>query len=207
MSRRPLAVLFIIAVNIAVFVLWKLPDRELFQFMLDHFLVSWNGLRDGRVWTLLTSAFSHNMLFHFFLNMYVLKSFGSVVEIFLGAKRFLVFFVIASIASSLSHSLVSAFFMHDPRIPALGASGAISGLVLLFSFMFPKEKILLLGFIPLPALWGAIALVGLDVWGLYSQIRGGGLPIGHGAHLGGALTGLLYFWFYLRNKIKKEYYI
>ena len=41
------------------------------------------------------------------------------------------------------------------------------------------------GIVPVPALAGVLAFVGLDLWGLIAQGRGGGLPIGHGAHLGG----------------------
>ena len=87
---------------------------------------------------------------------------------------------------------------------ALGASGAIAGLVLVFSLIFPREKILLMGIIPVPALFGALAFVGLDLWGLTAQAHGGGLPIGHGAHLGGALTGMLYYVFFLRRRIRRR---
>lgn len=92
--------------------------------------------------------------------------------------------------------------LSEPSLPALGASGAIAGLILVFSLVFPKEKILLFGLVPIPALWGALAFVGLDIWGLVAQTKGGGLPIGHGAHLGGALSGFLYFRFYLRPRLR-----
>ena len=76
---------------------------------------------------------------------------------------------------------------------ALGASGALAGVILLFSLAFPKERLYILGLIPIPAIFGALAFVGLDIWGLVAQSKGGGLPIGHGAHLGGALAGGIYF--------------
>ncbi len=131
--------------------------------------------------------------------MFVLSSFGGIVEMVIGTRRFLSFYLVAAVCSSLAHSFVSAFFMGEPRLEALGASGPISGLVLLFSFLFPKEKILVLGFIPMPALLGALVFVGLDVWGLVTQLKGGGLPIGHGAHLGGALAGIVYYLLLLRR--------
>ncbi len=84
---------------------------------------------------------------------------------------------------------------------ALGASGAVAGLVLVFSLLFPKEKLLLFGIIPLPALFGALAFIALDLWGLFAQAGGGGLPIGHGAHLGGAFTGILFYFLYVRPKL------
>lgn len=70
--------------------------------------------------------------------------------------------------------------------------------------MFPREKILLFGIIPLPAIVGALAFIGLDIWGVVAQAGGGGLPIGHGAHLGGAITGIIYYLLYLRPRLKRR---
>ncbi len=120
----------------------------------------------------------------------------------LGTARFLRFYLVAGIISSFAHAAVSAFIMDSPEIPALGASGAISGVILLFSLLYPKQKILLFGFIPLPAVVGAIIFVALDLWGVWAQAGGGGLPIGHGAHLGGAITGSVYYLL-IRNKAKR----
>lgn len=163
--------------------------------MAKNFLVSWDSLNQGRVWTLITSVFSHTMFFHIFLNMYAFFGFGTVLENVMGAKSFLRFYLIAGIIASLSHAAVSAFLMNDPSLPALGASGAVSGVILLFSLMFPQEKILLMGFLPIPAIFASALIIGLDVWGLIEQTRGGTLPIGHGAHLGGAFYGLIYYVF------------
>lgn len=189
----------LIFVNILVFLLWLAAALGYTNatinetFMEQNFLVSWNALEDGRYWTLLTSAFSHTLFLHIFLNMFVLQSFGPIVQSVLGFKRFAVFYFTAAIISSLSHAAVSAFIVGKPALPALGASGAVSGVILLFSLMFPTQKILMFGFIPVPAVIGGLIFIGLDLWGLWAQAEGGGLPIGHGAHLGGALTGIVYF--------------
>lgn len=194
----------IIGINIAVFLMWfgcvYIPGGP--QFMLDHFLVSWDSLTDGRWWTLLTSAFSHNMIFHIFINMFVLRGFGTIMSQEMGAKKFILFYLLAGMSGSLVHSLVSNFWMHQPELPALGASGAIAGIILYFSLLFPEEKILLLGIIPVRAMWGAIILVGFDVWGLLEQTRGGGTLIGHGAHLGGAAIGIC--WFLISTATKRS---
>ncbi|MGZ3723067.1 MAG: rhomboid family intramembrane serine protease, partial [Bdellovibrionales bacterium] len=182
---------------------WMTGGDEHLHFMADNFLVSWEGLSQGRYWTLLTSVFSHNMFLHIFINMFVLNSFGSLLEQVLGRWRFLAFYLIAGVVSSLSHCLLSQFVLHQPETAALGASGSIAGLVLVFSLIFPKEKILLMGIIPLPAIWGALAFVALDLWGLSAQAHGGGLPIGHGAHLGGAFAGVIYYVFFLRRRIRR----
>lgn len=192
---RPIVLVFL-TINTGVFVMWLVLGQS--PFMTDNFLVSWDALAAGRTWTLVTSEFSHILLLHFILNMYVLASFGPIVEHTIGSGRFLGFYLIASIVASLAHAGVSAFVIGRPELSALGASGAISGVILLFSFMYPRARILLFGLIPMPALFGALAFVGLDVLGLIWQAEGGGLPIGHGAHLGGAATGMLYYLLVIR---------
>jgi len=184
--------------NVAVFAAWIWLGET--PFMAENFLVSWDGLAAGRYWTVLTSVFSHVLFVHFFLNMFVLMSFGPHVERAIGSGRFLRFYLFAGIIASLSHALVSAFLLETPETPALGASGAISGVILLFALMYPRERILLLGVIPLPALVGALVFIGLDILGLIAQTQGGGLPIGHGAHLGGAAVGTLYYLLVLQPR-------
>lgn len=182
-----------------VFEAYLQPD-----FMMKNFTTSWSLLAEGRFWTLLTSAFSHEMLFHIFINMFVLNSFGTLLERVLGSMSFIKFYLIAAVLSSLSHCVVSAYLIQDPSIAAVGASGAVAGVILVFSLLFPREKILLFAIIPLPAIVGALAFIALDLWGLISQTKGGGLPIGHGAHLGGAFTGIIYYFFILRPRFKKN---
>lgn len=181
-------------INTVVFIFWIGADEARFQFMMDNFTVSWMGLELGRYWTVVTSVFSHNFLLHFLINMLVLRSFGGLIESVLGRFRFLRFYLFAGILGSLGHAFVSAFIVGSPDLPALGASGAIAGLVLLFSLLFPRERILIFGLIPVPAILGAFLLMGIDIWGLVAQAEGGGLPIGHGAHLGGAVAGIIYFF-------------
>lgn len=188
-----------LAINTAVFVLWLSLGES--PFMVENFLISADAVSAGRSWTLLTSAFSHILFIHFLLNMYVLATFGPIVEHTIGSARFLSFYLVAAIMSSLAHAAVSTFLMDKPELPALGASGAISGVILLFSFLYREARILLFGFIPMPALLGAAAFVGIDLAGLAWQSSGGGLPIGHGAHLGGALTGTLYYLLVIRPLI------
>ncbi len=200
------AVAIILILNIGVFLAWNLSLGEggpvSTDFMVNNFLVSWSGLEKGSIWILLTSAFSHNLFFHVFMNMFVLSSFGAAVEATIGLSRFVWFYLAAAVFSSFCHAAVSAVIMHDPDLPALGASGAVSGVVLLFALLYPQQKILLFGFIPVPALWAVVIFVGLDLWGLFAQAGGGGLPIGHGAHLGGAFAGLVYYFFIYRERRK-----
>lgn len=189
----------IIAINVIVFFLWQFVGITYPEFMIKNFLVSWSALEHERVWTLLTSVFSHNMLFHLFINMFVLFNFGVIIESNLGALRFLKFYLLAGLAGSLVHSLTCAFILNQPEQMALGASGAISGIVMIFALLHPQHKIFLFGIIPLPAIWAVVLINGIDVWGFINQTRGIASIMGHGAHLGGAFAGLVYF-FILRTR-------
>jgi membrane associated rhomboid family serine protease len=132
--------------------------------------------------------------------MFVLWSFGILLEQLMGSRGFLKFYLIAAVVSSLAHAVTSTMLLNrPPDSAALGASGAVAGLLLLFAMIFPKHKILLFGVIPIPALVGALAFIAIDLYGLFAQYEGGGLPIGHGAHLGGAFTGIVYY-FLLRSR-------
>jgi rhomboid-like protein len=198
-TRLMIAIPIMIFINAIVYILWNTPFGSESNFMVNNFLVSWSGLAEGRYWILLTSVFSHSSFFHFLINMFVLNSFGTVVLQSIGLKRFLRFYLVAGVFSSFCHAAVSAWVLRQPDLPALGASGAIAGLILLFALIYPKEKLLFFGIIPVPAIWGAVLFIGLDVWGLTAQAGGGGLPIGHGAHLGGAFIGILYYLWIRKN--------
>ena len=198
--RTP-AVSVIIALNVLVFLAWQaafmMPGLQ--KFMVTNFLVSTSHVAHGLVWTLVTAAFSHNEIWHLAINMFVLWSFGTVLERLWGSRTFVTFYLVAAVFASVCHCLVSTFLMHNSDIPALGASGAVSGLLLAYALLFPRHKILLMGIVPVPALLGVLAFVGIDLWGLFAQTRGGGLPIGHGAHLGGALAGAVMYFFFLKG--------
>jgi len=193
----------IIGLNVLVFLGWQVavavPDFR--SFMMANFLVSTSHLVHGFVWTLVTAAFSHNEIWHVAINLFVLWSFGTVLERLWGTRTFVIFYLVAAVVASISHCVVSSILMGNGNIPALGASGAVSGLLLAYALHFPRHKILIFGVIPVPALAGVLAFVGIDLWGLLAQSRGGGLPIGHGAHLGGALAGAMMYFLYLRSTI------
>ncbi len=201
--RRPRtpAVSVIIGLNVLVFLAWQAAALVpgLGDVMVTNFLVSTTHLEHGLIWTLITAAFSHSELWHAAINLFVLWSFGTVLEQLWGTRVFVLFYLAAAVVASLSHCLVSTFLLGNSDIPALGASGAVSGLLVAYALHFPRHRILLFGIVPVPALAGVLLFVGLDLWGLLAQGRGGGLPIGHGAHLGGALAGALIYFLYLRD--------
>ena len=185
----------LIGINVVVFLLWQFgndPSRPLYALMGTNFLVSWGHLAHGYFWTLLTSAFSHEAVWHIAFNMMMLYSFGTVLVHRWGSRRFLAFYLAAAIVASLAH--VGVGWLIGRHEAALGASGATSALLAAFTVFHPRHKILIFAIIPMTAYVGTALFVGLDVWGLVAQSTGGGLAIGHGAHLGGAAFGFVYAW-------------
>jgi membrane associated rhomboid family serine protease len=96
-------------------------------------------------------------------------------------------------------------FMQSYLVPAVGASGAIYGLLAAFAFMFPNVELLLM-FIPIPvkAKYFVPVLVLLDLFSgiTGSSVMGGG--IAHFAHVGGALFGIIMVWYWKRNQFNKN---
>jgi membrane associated rhomboid family serine protease len=191
----------LVVINLLVFLVWQVSLRspQLYDFMRYNFVISIAHLLDGRVWTLVTAAVSQMDLVHLLFNMMVLYSFGPVIERLLGSRRFVWFYLGAAAFSSLCHCITTVLLQRG-AVPALGASGVMTGLLLIFALLFPRQTILIFGVIPVPALIGVLGFVGLDIWGLVAQSQGHGLPIGHGAHLGGTLFGALIYVGYIRPK-------
>lgn len=144
---------------------------------------------DGEVWRLVTPLFLHASIWHLFCNMLVLYFIGSRLEELYGRWEFLAVYLVSGIfASSVKFGLESAGI--GAPVPSLGASGAISALVVIFAFRFPREQILVFGILPMPVWVAASLFVALDALGALGVGRKG---IGYVAHLSGALFGLLYY--------------
>lgn len=181
----------IIGINIAIFFLFY--GLSFFLFDVGQ-IFRWMSLTpsiligDYFVWTPLTSIFLHTIPAHLFFNMISLFFIGRFVEPLIGRKRFLQVFLISGIFAGLLHVLVSYLTKSGLDVSAIGASGAILGLVGVLAVLIPKQKILLFFVIPLPLWVLGILLVALVI--LNPQL--GGVTIGHIAHLGGFVAGAIY---------------
>ncbi|MBA2322055.1 MAG: rhomboid family intramembrane serine protease [Deltaproteobacteria bacterium] len=192
------ALLGLVAVNVAVFVLWNTYGRSPAggAVMATHFLTSDAHVFSGYVWTLLTSAFSHTDAMHLLFNMLALYVFGRDVEDVIGTGRFLALYVVGGIVASLGHVLWNVIVASG--VPALGASGSVMAISVLFGALYPKRTLMVNFFIPVPAALAVALYVLLDVAGML----GGGGNTAHAAHLGGAAVGLLYWLTSLRKRVR-----
>ena len=188
MIRQLSAVNWILILNIAVFLGWTLGAPS--TFMRENFLVSWYALMSGRVWTVLTCAFSHYDMWHILINMLIFLSFGPVLEARWGKRRFLVFYLLSAVFSSLAMALMAPVFgLRD--VNGLGASGAVCAVSTAFAIYYPKNFVLIWGIIPAPAWLVVAALCVWDVKGLMNQFKGISDGVAHSAHLGGCLFALI----------------
>jgi len=142
-------------------------------------------------WQLLTCGFVHdpNQLGHIFWNMAVLFFLGRDIEEWYGTREFIRLYLVTLVFASLVWAISARLV--DPNQPSsmFGASGAISGVVVLYALNFPKRIMLFMFVLPLPAwLMGAL-VIAFDVWGAMHR----GDNVAYTAHLGGAAFAMAYF--------------
>lgn len=145
--------------------------------------------------TLFSSMFMHGGLAHLGGNMLYLWVFGDNLENVMGHKRYLLFYLLCGLLASLSHVFATAFTDQSSLIPSLGASGAISGVLAGYMFLFPTRRVhvwFILGFWPVPA------LLAVGTWFIFQVFNGVGAlggeeagGIAYAAHIGGFIAGLL----------------
>ena len=153
-------------------------------------------LYDFAVWQPLTYIFLHTFqVSHIFFNMLALWMFGRVLENLWGGKKFLIFYMICGLGAAAVHLAVQ-YYTGGISL-AVGASGAVYGLLVAFAFLFPNTPLYLM-FIPIPikAKWAITGILILDlVFGFSSANTG----VAHAAHIGGAITGFLLVWYWHRK--------
>ncbi len=201
--RFPLVTILFIGLNIAVFFYQIFSPSGLQYYVykmgaipyeITHFTTLASIPRISPPLALLTAMFLHGSLFHLLGNMLYLWIFGNNIEDFLGPVRFIFFYLICGLGASLTHIL----FNPNSRVPMIGASGAIAGILGAYMILYPAARVLTLVFIwviPIPA-----AII-LGFWFL-AQIFNIGLGGGVAwfAHVGGFLIGIGLIKIYARKR-------
>ena len=143
-THEPIVVWTIMGLNIAAFFYQLgLSEEELQYFLYQHALVprryfspGWGdmyGLSPTDFSPLLSNIFLHGGWLHIILNLWTLYIFGPSLEDRLGRLRFAILYLLAGVAASITHAIFNAASM----IPALGASGAIAGVIAAYAVRFP----------------------------------------------------------------------
>ncbi len=140
-STRPYVTWALIAVAVGIFV-WQLLGglgEEVFDLYGE---VPVYIVRGERLYTVLTSMFLHGDIFHIFGNMLYLFIFGDNVEDTFGHVRYFFLYLFFGVVAGITHSVVIVmFFGYDAYIPAIGASGAISGVLGAYVLFFPRARV------------------------------------------------------------------
>ena len=190
----------LILINVVLFILFSL--LILLEIIpMDYVAIKPSNIFQGHyVWTFVTSMFMHGGLFHIFANMFSLMFIGSLVEKILGAKRYLYFYLASGLFAGVFFVLSSLIFKSDFNLFAVGASGALFGLVGLLVLLTPNLPVYVM-FIPI-GIKMKYAAPGILVVLWFISIAGD-VPIGNTAHLGGLVCGLAY-GMYLKSKYKNK---
>jgi membrane associated rhomboid family serine protease len=209
---RPIVTWSIIALNILVFLFQlSLDEADLTRFFFDWGTVPREISHGDDLFALVTCMFLHGGWLHIGGNMLFLWVFGDNVEDTMGHIKFLVFYLICGIAASGLQVIVDS----DSRIPLIGASGAISGVLAAYLVLFPKGKIrtlILLG-VPIVVLVPAWAMIGYWIviqfingiasLGVRTAETGGG--VAYFAHIGGFVAGAALVWIFRDREIQQRH--
>ncbi len=203
-ARRypPIVVWSVIGISALAFLYQVgLPPRVLDRFLFDFALVPSRffgqlSLVAPSDWTpFLTDIFLHAGWLHLILNRWTLWIFGPAVEDRLGPVRFALFYLFCGVAAGLAYALAYP----DSVVPALGASGAIAGVIGCYARMFPAARIVVIvSILIIPLFFEVSALAFAMIW-FAMQVIPGLMSLGYTAsgeiawwaHIGGFVAGWL----------------
>lgn len=157
---------------------------------------------------IVTHMFMHGDLNHLFFNMFAIYIFGSAMETYWGAKKFLFYYLFSGFGAMLLYLFTlyfeAIYIVGNPDLlsvsPAWGASGAVFGLLVAYGMTFPNNVLQLI--FPPVALKAKYFVIIYAVIELYLGVSGHNTGIAHFAHLGGALFGflLVMYWRKYENR-------
>jgi len=154
------------------------------RLMEDLILVPYRAVRDKKYKTLITSGLIHADFFHLGFNMLAFYSFAFFLEKYLlGHWQFAVVYIGSLLLSGM---MTLQRYKDIPSYRCLGASGAVSGIILSLILFKPTVSLLFFGIIPMPGWFFALAYLGYSYWAAKNSQDN----IAHDAHLYGALSGI-----------------
>ncbi len=195
--RRPSSfVTWLIVANVAVFFIdtvvtnWILAQSP--GLVSRVFGLSLAGVQRFYFWQPLTYMFLHGGTWHLLVNMLGLYIFGSEFERHFGSQKFLQFYAICGLIGGLAYLLLALFLPDYARVPLVGASGAIFGLLIAAVIFFPHIQVVLFIF-PVPIRVFGLIVAAMLLLQLLGRERIDNVG-GQVCHLAGALTGLGVFY-------------
>lgn len=190
MFNMHVATIVIIAANVLVS-LKGFNDTSFF----DRYKFNIAAIKSGQKERTVTSGFLHVDLSHLFFNMFTLYFFADVVIQWFGPGKFLAIYFVSLIAGSL---LAIFFHKNEPQYSAVGASGAVTGVLYAAILLQPDMQLGIMFIpIPVPAYIIGIGYLLYSIYGMRSRL----VNIGHTAHFGGAIGGFAMTLIFMPNLI------
>lgn len=193
-KKTPWLTIFLIGLNVFLF-LFSLQNLN--YFITNFGLVPVRVFQGEALFGLATSMFFHAGLWHLLGNMWFLWVFGANLERKLGKLKFLIFYLLCGVFSAIIYLILAS----QKTIPAIGASGAVSGILGGYLILFPRHKIV--SIVPIFFFLQIVAvpaLIFIGLWFLYQLLYiGTQTMIAYWAHIAGFLTGILLIKLFIKN--------
>lgn len=189
----------LLAANVAIFFLFQMMPA---LGLLERQLVLVPAAVLARPWTPFTYMWLHAGIGHLFFNMLALYFFGPRLEQRMGSTHFLALYLVSGLggaALSFVNPLAPGVI---PRTGIVGASGAIYGVMLAFAMVWPQERVMIWGIIPLEVRLMVLLTAAYAMWAGFSGASSG---TAHFAHLGGYVGAWLYLAWADRKSASRQF--
>ena len=202
-QKRPIITITLIVFNVAVFIYQMSLGREVNAFIFQFGMIPRDIVAGHNLYTLFSSMFVHGGFLHILGNMLFLWIFGDNVEDAFGHFGYLLMYLVSGLAGAGVQILTAI----NSKIPTIGASGAISGVLGAYFILYPRAKVLAL--VPIfffIRIMNLPAYIFLGFWFLLQLLcgsAGGGSGVAFFAHVGGFVAGVL-MAFLVRNRIRRR---
>ena len=189
----------LLALNVAIFFLFQMmPGLGLLYWKLQ--LIPSDVV--ARPWTPFTYMFLHSGIGHLFFNMLALFFFGPRLEQRLGGWHFIALYLVSGLTGA-------ALSFYNPRmpgvistVPIVGASGAIYGVILAYALIWPRDRVLIWGVVPVEIRLLVLLTAGYAIWAGLSGVATG---TAHFAHLGGYVGAYIYLAWAERHAPSRQF--
>ncbi len=180
---------WIIGINVVAFVVQLMTSPD--STFTDAFVLDRESVLHGQIWRLLTYAFLHSTggVWHILFNMLLLWWFGTDVEDLYGPREFLAIYLVSALVGGVFYVLTPLVGLGS-TLPCLGASGAVTAVLVLCAMHFPKRVIYVMMFLPVPIWMFVVFQVAQDTFHLLGNSP---TSTAVAVHLGGAAFAFAYY--------------
>ncbi len=158
-------------------------------------------IQEFKLWQIVTYMFLHGGWFHIIFNLLGLWMFAGELEQKWGSTVFLRYYLISGIGAGFFIALMNYIMYARSGVNpvTIGASGAIYGILLAYGVTWPNRKVLLYFVIPIKIKYLVLIFGLIEFFGMLSSAAGTGGNVSHIGHLGGLVTGLVYYFLRIRR--------